>query len=75
MQTHFASDGYEKLGGVQRYFAEGVRDDYAAGRLDQQVRPLDFTSSLCSSLIRFAQVEQCLHEMQQLSIVGIGTKS
>ena len=22
-----------------------------------------------------AQVEQCLHEMQQLSIVGIGTKS
>ena len=41
MQTHFASDGYEKLGGVQRYFPEGVRDDYAAGRLDQQVRNLD----------------------------------
>lgn len=38
MQTHFASDGYEKLGGVQRYFPEGVRDDYAAGGLDAQVR-------------------------------------
>lgn len=37
MQTHFAADGYEKLGGVQRYFADGVRDDYAAGGLDAQV--------------------------------------
>jgi hypothetical protein len=40
MQTHFASDGYEKLGGVQRYFAENVRDDYAAGTLDAQVSSL-----------------------------------
>ena len=46
MQTHFASDGYEKLGGVQRYFPEGVRDDYAAGRLDQQV------SLFCSIIAR-----------------------
>lgn len=38
MQTHFATDGYEKLGGVQRYFAEGVREEYAAGGLDAQVR-------------------------------------
>lgn len=37
MQSHFATDGYEKLGGVQRYFAEGVREDYAAGGLDAQV--------------------------------------
>lgn len=37
MQTHFASDGYEKLGGVQRYFPDNVRDDYAAGTLDAQV--------------------------------------
>ncbi|KAM0755505.1 BAR-domain-containing protein [Meredithblackwellia eburnea MCA 4105] len=52
IQTHFATDGYEKLGGVQRYFAEGVRDDYAAGSLD-------------------AQVEGCLQEMRELSIVGL----
>lgn len=37
MQSHFASDGYDKLGGVQRYFAEGVRDDFASGALDAQV--------------------------------------
>ncbi|KAK4046432.1 BAR adaptor protein Hob3 [Microbotryomycetes sp. JL201] len=37
MQSHFATDGYEKLGGVQRYFADGVREDYAAGQLDAQV--------------------------------------
>ncbi|KAI5479698.1 hypothetical protein MNV49_002957 [Pseudohyphozyma bogoriensis] len=52
MQSHFATDGYEKLGGVQRYFAEGVRDDYASGQLD-------------------AQVEGCLQEMRELSIVGL----
>jgi len=37
MQVKFAEEGYEKLGGVQRYFAESVRDDYAAGQLDAQV--------------------------------------
>jgi len=37
MQIKFAEEGYEKLGGVQRYFAEGVREDYAAGQLDAQV--------------------------------------
>ncbi|GAA6000827.1 hypothetical protein JCM10207_004678 [Rhodosporidiobolus poonsookiae] len=52
LQSHFATDGYEKLGGVQRYFAEGVRDDYASGALD-------------------AQVEGCLMEMRELSIVGL----
>lgn len=41
MQSHFATDGYEKLGGVQRYFAEGVREQYAAGELDAQVRSLN----------------------------------
>ncbi|BGP13254.1 hypothetical protein JCM10213_004976 [Rhodosporidiobolus nylandii] len=52
LQSHFATDGYEKLGGVQRYFAEGVREDYASGALD-------------------AQVEGCLQEMRELSIVGL----
>ncbi|TCD69796.1 hypothetical protein EIP91_006109 [Steccherinum ochraceum] len=37
MQCKFAEEGYEKLSGVQRYFAESVRDDYAAGQLDAQV--------------------------------------
>ncbi|KAG8896094.1 hypothetical protein FRB99_000192 [Tulasnella sp. 403] len=37
MQVKFAEEGYEKLGGVQRYFAENVRDDYAGGQLDIQV--------------------------------------
>ena len=27
----------ERLGGVQRYFSDEVRDDYANGRLDAQV--------------------------------------
>ncbi|GAA5863405.1 hypothetical protein JCM1840_007515 [Sporobolomyces johnsonii] len=52
LQSHFATDGYEKLGGVQRYFSEGVRDEYASGGLD-------------------AQVEGCLQEMRELSIVGL----
>ena len=30
-------EGYEKLGGVQRYFADGVREEYAEGQLDAQV--------------------------------------
>lgn len=37
MQARFAEEGYEKLGGVQRYFAENVREDYAQGQLDAQV--------------------------------------
>ncbi|CEH15978.1 bar-domain-containing protein [Ceraceosorus bombacis] len=37
MQAKFAEEGYEKLGGVQRYFAEGVREEYAEGQLDAQV--------------------------------------
>ncbi|KAF8134507.1 hypothetical protein EV363DRAFT_896022 [Boletus edulis] len=37
MQCKFAEDGYEKMGTVQRYFADSVRDDYAAGQLDAQV--------------------------------------
>ncbi|GAA5902877.1 hypothetical protein JCM8208_006500 [Rhodotorula glutinis] len=37
LQSHFATDGYNKLGGVQRYFADGVREDYASGALDAQV--------------------------------------
>jgi len=37
IQCKFAEEGYEKLGGVQRYFSETARDDYAAGQLDAQV--------------------------------------
>lgn len=37
MQARFAEEGYEKLGGVQRFFAEGVREEYADGQLDAQV--------------------------------------
>jgi hypothetical protein len=37
MQCKFAEEGYEKLSGVQRYFTDSVRDDYAAGQLDAQV--------------------------------------
>jgi len=37
MQAKFAEEGYEKLSGVQRFFGESVRDDYAAGQLDAQV--------------------------------------
>ena len=36
-QMRFAQEGYEKLSGVQRYFAENIRDDYANGQLDVQV--------------------------------------
>jgi len=37
IQCKFAEEGYEKMGGVQRYFQESVRNDYAAGQLDAQV--------------------------------------
>lgn len=37
MQCKFAEEGYEKMSGVQRYFDDSVRDDYAAGQLDAQV--------------------------------------
>ncbi|GFZ45814.1 Homolog of Bin3 [Saitozyma sp. JCM 24511] len=36
-QLQFAQEGYEKLSGVQRYFADHIRDDYANGALDHQV--------------------------------------
>lgn len=37
IQCKFAEEGYEKMGGVQRYFQDSVRNDYAAGQLDAQV--------------------------------------
>ncbi|KAJ3479466.1 hypothetical protein NLI96_g9037 [Meripilus lineatus] len=37
MQCKFAEEGYEKMSGVQRYFDDSVRDDYASGQLDSQV--------------------------------------
>lgn len=33
-QLRFSEEGYERLSGVQRYFAESIRDDYANGQLD-----------------------------------------
>ena len=48
MQCKFAEEGYEKLGVVQRYFAESVRDDYAAGQLDAQVRLLSVFLIYCT---------------------------
>jgi hypothetical protein len=36
IQCKFAEEGYEKMGGVQRYFQDSVRNDYAAGQLDAQ---------------------------------------
>ncbi|KAL7411021.1 BAR-domain-containing protein [Mrakia frigida] len=39
-QLKFAEEGYEKMSGVQRYFAETVRDDYANGQLDSQVESI-----------------------------------
>jgi bridging integrator 3 len=40
LQCKFAEEGYEKMSGVQRYFEDSVRDDYAAGQLDAQVSRL-----------------------------------
>lgn len=37
MQASFSEEGYEKLGAVQRFFAQGVREEYADGQLDAQV--------------------------------------
>lgn len=36
-QLNFAQEGYERLSGVQRYFADNIRDEYANGALDAQV--------------------------------------
>lgn len=63
MQSHFATDGYEKLGGVQRYFAEGVREDYAAGGLDAQVSGAFSLLHICCSTLALAGrvgVEGCV---------------
>lgn len=50
MQSKFAEEGYEKLSGVQRYFADSIRDDYAAGQLDAQVSVLfSVTASIAYS--------------------------
>lgn len=40
VQIKFAQEGYEQLGGVQRYFPEQVRTDYAEGQLDAQVESI-----------------------------------
>lgn len=50
LQCKFAEEGYEKLGGVQRYFPDNVRDDYAAGQLDAQVSPFSANEASWSLL-------------------------
>lgn len=52
IQAAFAREGYEKLGGVQRYFADSVREDYSVGALDSQVEQAlseMSTLSICSA--------------------------
>ena len=49
-QCRFAQEGYEKLGGVQRFFTENVRDDYANGQLDAQVE---------NALVEMSQLSIC----------------
>jgi len=51
MQCKFAEEGYEKMSGVQRYFSDSVRDDYAAGQLDAQV---------CSLFLSFCSMIDCV---------------
>ena len=59
-----------------RYFAEHVRDDYAAGQLDAQVRlksplpPRSITISITLTFLLVTQVEGVLQEMRELSICG-----
>jgi amphiphysin len=65
IQCKFAEEGYEKMGGVQRYFQDSVRNDYAAGQLDAQV-----SSNLCRGYIILtkSQVETVLEEIKELTI-------
>lgn len=51
-----------------RYFADSVRDDYAAGQLDAQVW-VSLVFKRGNLLIRL-QVEGVLQEMKELSICG-----
>jgi hypothetical protein len=64
MQSKFAEEGYEKLSGVQRYFADSIRDDYAAGQLDAQVSVLfhshrEHRSFQLRSRVSFRRCENC----------------
>ena len=45
MQCKFSEEGCKKMSGVQCYFSDNIRDDYAAGQLDAQV--CDSICSLC----------------------------
>ncbi|SRR5258707_768624 len=70
LQCKFAEEGYEKLGGVQRYFPDNVRDDYAAGQLDAQVCKRLFLGliRIPTDMVCFGKVENVLQEMKDLSI-------
>jgi len=54
---------------AHRYFADSVRDDYAAGQLDAQV---SFFGSSNFHLVWYEdiKVENVLQEMRELSICG-----
>lgn len=54
----------------RRYFGDNVRDDYAAGQLDAQVRIARMPPPGYPSLISALQVEGVLQEMRELSICG-----
>jgi bridging integrator 3 len=70
IQCKFAEEGYEKMGGVQRYFQDSVRNDYAAGQLDAQV--CLFNEHLASTY-HCLQVEGVLEEIKELTICAHGS--
>ena len=51
------------------YFADSVRDDYAAGQLDAQVSQLEISAGDLP-VLHLCQVESVLQEMRELSICG-----
>ncbi|GJJ06365.1 hypothetical protein Clacol_000556 [Clathrus columnatus] len=69
MQIKFAEEGYEKLGAVQRYFPDNVRDDYASGQLDAQFLEQQMECYRyelpTTGVISFT--ENCLDELQKYS--------
>ncbi|KAJ7898151.1 hypothetical protein B0H14DRAFT_2557197 [Mycena olivaceomarginata] len=69
MQSKFAEEGYEKLSGVQRYFADSIRDDYAAGQLDAQY----FFLPLCAAgPPRFSIPPRSTFFLTLMRLAGIG---
>ena len=55
---------------AHRYFADNVRDDYAAGQLDAQVLFFGPSNTIFSWSDEDMKVENVLQEMRELSICG-----